>query len=91
MLIGLILFLFSFGCSSGSEGGSSPVFGDLLIQGSIGDASNLIPMLATNSASQEIGGLTPLQFKRQTDTYKMDRDFRKYKYLAFAYTYWGII
>lgn len=34
-------------------------------------------------------GLTPLQYKRQTDTYKMSRDFRKYKYLAFAYTYLG--
>ena len=34
-------------------------------------------------------GLTPLQYKRQTDTYKMRRDFRKYKYLAFAYTYLG--
>jgi peptide/nickel transport system substrate-binding protein len=48
-------------------------------------------MLATDSASHENGGLTPLQFKRQTDTYKTRRDFRKYKYLAFAYTYWGII
>jgi peptide/nickel transport system substrate-binding protein len=34
-------------------------------------------------------GLTPLQFKRQTETYKMRRDFRKYQYLAFAYTYLG--
>ena len=34
-------------------------------------------------------GLTPLQYKRQTDTYKMQRDFRKYKFLAFAYTYLG--
>ncbi len=34
-------------------------------------------------------GLTPLQYKRQTDTYKMRRDFRKYKFLAFAYTYLG--
>ncbi len=34
-------------------------------------------------------GLTPLQYRRQTDTYRMRRDFRKYKYLAFAYTYLG--
>ena len=34
-------------------------------------------------------GLTPLQYTRQTDTYKMRRDFCKYKYLAFAYTYLG--
>jgi len=34
-------------------------------------------------------GLTPIQFKRQTDTYKMRRDFRKYQYLSFSYTYLG--
>jgi len=34
-------------------------------------------------------GLTPIQYQRQTDTYRMRRDFRKYKYLAFAYTYLG--
>ena len=34
-------------------------------------------------------GLTPLQYKRQTDTYQMQRDFRKYKFLAFSYTYLG--
>jgi len=34
-------------------------------------------------------GLTPLQYKRQTDTYQMRRDFRKYKFLAFAFTYLG--
>ena len=34
-------------------------------------------------------GLTPMQFKRQTETYKIRRDFHKYQYLAFAYTYLG--
>ena len=34
-------------------------------------------------------GLTPIQYNRQTETYKMRRDFRKYQYLAFAYTYLG--
>ena len=34
-------------------------------------------------------GLTPIQYKRQTDKYKMRRDFRKYKFLAFGYTYLG--
>jgi len=37
----------------------------------------------------DLMGLTPLQYKRQTDTYKMRRDFHKYKFLAFAYTYLG--
>ncbi len=34
-------------------------------------------------------GLTPMQYKRQTDTYQMRRDFKKYNFLAFAYTYLG--
>ena len=34
-------------------------------------------------------GLTPMQYKRQTETHKINRDFHKYKYLAFAYTYLG--
>ena len=72
-LISLILFLPLFGCSSetqegapsspppvaGSEhpGDVAPAYGDLLIQGSIGDASNLIPMLSTDSASHDIAGM----------------------------------
>lgn len=54
----------------------------------------IIPDLATMFLELKAGGmdlmnLTPLQYTRQTDTYKMRRDFRKYKYLAFAYTYMG--
>jgi peptide/nickel transport system substrate-binding protein len=45
--------------------------------------------LELKSGGIDFMGLTPLQFKRQTDTYKMHRDFRKYEYLAFAYTYLG--
>ena len=36
---------------------NSPVYGDKIIVGSIGDISNLIPILATDSASHEIAGL----------------------------------
>ena len=36
---------------------STPCYGDKLVTGSIGDASNLIPILATDSASHEIAGL----------------------------------
>ncbi len=36
---------------------SSPCYGDKLITGSIGDASNLIPILATDSASHDITDL----------------------------------
>jgi len=54
----------------------------------------IIPDLATMFLELKAGGidfmgLTPLQYKRQTDTYKMRRDFHKYKFLAFAYTYLG--
>lgn len=34
-----------------------PAFGDVLVLSSIGDASNLIPMLASDSASHEVAGL----------------------------------
>jgi peptide/nickel transport system substrate-binding protein len=34
-------------------------------------------------------GLTPLQYRRQTDTEEFKKDFNKYKYLSFAYTYLG--
>lgn len=34
-------------------------------------------------------GLTPLQYARQTETAAFERQFRKYRYPAFAYTYLG--
>jgi len=34
-----------------------PAYGDTLVEGSIGDATNLIPMLASDSASHNISGL----------------------------------
>lgn len=72
-LFGIFLFLlstlFAVRCDKSGEkpippGGDQktsdagqPAYGDLLIQGSIGDASNLIPMLASDSASHDISGL----------------------------------
>jgi len=54
----------------------------------------IIPDLATmflelKALGLDFMGLTPMQYKRQTETHKIKRDFRKYKYLAFAYTYLG--
>ncbi|PKN19533.1 MAG: peptide-binding protein [Deltaproteobacteria bacterium HGW-Deltaproteobacteria-6] len=34
-----------------------PAYGDILVQGTIGDASNLIPLLASDSASHAVGGM----------------------------------
>ena len=34
-----------------------PAYGDILVRGAIGDASNLIPLLASDSASHEIAGM----------------------------------
>ena len=35
----------------------TPAYGDIIVEGSIGDASNLIPLLASDSTSHEIAGL----------------------------------
>jgi len=34
-----------------------PAYGDILVRGEIGDASNLIPLLASDSASHSIAGM----------------------------------
>ena len=34
-------------------------------------------------------GLTPIQYERQSNNFAFQRDFRKYRYPAFAYTYMG--
>jgi len=40
-----------------SAAGHQPTYGDTVVEGSIGEATNLIPMLASDSASHEISGL----------------------------------
>ncbi len=35
----------------------TPAYGDIIVEGSIGDASNLIPLLSSDSTSHEIAGL----------------------------------
>jgi peptide/nickel transport system substrate-binding protein len=54
----------------------------------------IIPDLATTFLELKTGGidrmgLTPLQYKRQTDRGKIKKNFNKYKYLSFGYTYLG--
>jgi len=67
----VILFFLglSLGCKENSEKSTPdkgkaqgitpdvPAYGDIIIEGSIGDASNLIPMLANDSSSHEIASL----------------------------------
>ncbi len=43
--------------SPSEEASSGPSYGDIMVEGSIGDASNLIPLLSSDSTSHEIAGL----------------------------------
>jgi peptide/nickel transport system substrate-binding protein len=59
-----------------------------------GRVTRIIPDTATmflELRAQNIGmmGLTPLQYTRQTDNNLFKENFKKYRYLSFAYTYLG--
>ncbi|HAJ25924.1 MAG TPA: peptide-binding protein, partial [Syntrophus sp. (in: bacteria)] len=43
--------------SARSAQGTGTAFGDIIVEGSIGDASNLIPILSSDSTSHQIAGL----------------------------------
>ncbi len=45
--------------------------------------------LELKNAGVDMAGLTPLQYVKQTNYAKFDRQFNKYKYLAFSYVYLG--
>ncbi|MBI5250088.1 MAG: peptide-binding protein [Desulfomonile tiedjei] len=56
--------------------------------------TRVIPDLATQFLELKAGridqmGLTPLQYTRQVNTKWFEESFKKYKYLAFGYTYLG--
>jgi peptide/nickel transport system substrate-binding protein len=63
----LLFALICGACSGGQEtteapaganqAASIPAYGDIMVEGSIGDASNLIPLLSSDSASHEIAGM----------------------------------
>lgn len=42
---------------SGQPGTKPPAYGEILVRGDIGDASNLIPILASDSASHNIAAM----------------------------------
>ncbi|MCX5850138.1 MAG: peptide-binding protein [Deltaproteobacteria bacterium] len=59
-----------------------------------GQITRIIPDTATmflELRAQNLGmmGLTPLQYKRQTENNLFKNNFNKYRYLSFAYTYLG--
>jgi len=62
----IILLLFTVGCGNETDkpvtpteetGNDGPAYGDILIEGSIGDASNLIPLLSTDGTSHSISNM----------------------------------
>ena len=59
-----------------------------------GYITRIIPDMATlflelRSQGIDISGLSPLQFKRQTENKLFQNNFNKYRHLAFAYTFLG--
>ena len=63
ILIYMILAALLWGCSGGDGSGpgsrtdTGPAYGDIMVEGSIGDASNLIPLLSADNASHSISGM----------------------------------
>jgi len=64
IIILLILSLLASSCGNqekaplaGPTASQAAAYGDIIVEGSIGDASNLIPLLASDSTSHEIAGL----------------------------------
>jgi len=69
IILALIIFAFPFmwGCGGNSDEHSiveksvshstTPAYGDIIVEGSIGDASNLIPILSTDATSHGISSL----------------------------------
>ncbi len=60
----LLLFLMLAACDKSSQTENArpqadkpPAYGDILVRGDIGDASNLIPLLASDSASHSVAGM----------------------------------
>jgi peptide/nickel transport system substrate-binding protein len=61
LFIATLLFIMCFSCSKAREAKlyddpGNPAYGDTIITASIGEASNLIPILAGDSASHDVAG-----------------------------------
>jgi peptide/nickel transport system substrate-binding protein len=64
LIILIIVQITIYGCSKKEQGSvsrnlsdSGPAYGDIIVEGSIGDASNLIPLLSSDSTSHGISSL----------------------------------
>ncbi|MFO7983236.1 MAG: peptide-binding protein [Desulfuromonadales bacterium] len=78
-LILFVLILCLYGCPSDKEGASdskdgnySPPSGDTIIMGSIGEPSNLIPALSSDSSSSDINGLVYEGLLRYDKNYNLE-------------------
>ncbi len=76
----IALLIFGAGCKKGEtpavakKGDVQPAYGDAIVIGSIGDASNLIPLLASDSTSHEIAGQVYNGLVRYDKNLKLEGD-----------------
>lgn len=61
-MLSTVFSLILFSCNQGEDSirkrsATGPAYGDIMVEGSIGDASNLIPLLASDSTSHGIAGM----------------------------------
>jgi peptide/nickel transport system substrate-binding protein len=75
LLFGALFGLLLTSCHQGEDSirkqsDTGPAYGDIMVEGSIGDASNLIPLLASDSTSHGIAGMV------YNGLVKYDKDLR---------------
>jgi peptide/nickel transport system substrate-binding protein len=80
----LLLLIFLSGCDGSTKRGAvhysgqgKPAYGDALVEGSIGEPSTLIPVLASDSASSEVAGLVYNGLVRYDKNLKLEGDLAK--------------
>ncbi|HKI51027.1 MAG TPA: peptide-binding protein [Geothermobacteraceae bacterium] len=81
-ILGLVLLF--FGCQNNSDvvmpaegDAAKPAYGDTLIEASIGEPSNLLPVLASDSASSDINGLVYSGMVRYDKNFVLEGDLAK--------------
>jgi len=81
-ILGLVLLF--FGCQNNSDvvmpaegDAAKPAYGDTLIEASIGEPSNLLPVLASDSASSDINGLVYSGMVRYDKNFVLEGDLAR--------------